>query len=204
MLRGATLDRRLLASRYQNVASRGTVQFMDEFRNEFRDAELTIAQPDWSREQLKRWWDPGRQLLRSIRRYQTWKRRGGLLGLLGSKVAVLHYRFWSVVSASEIHLTCKLGGGLLLTHPNGVIIHPDAEVGANCLILQQVTLVAGVKVGNGVDIGAGAKIIRPVTIGDRARIGANAVVTKDVRPGATVVGIPAREIKSSNLIGATR
>ncbi|WP_448600419.1 serine acetyltransferase [Thermoleptolyngbya sp.] len=139
-------------------------EFRDELRDEFRDVEFAIAQPDWSREALERWWDPGRQLVRSIRRYQKWRQRGGLLGRLGSKVAVLHYRFWSVVSASEIHLTCKLGGGLLLTHPNGVIIHPDAEVGANCLILQQVTLVAGVKVGNGVDIGAGAKLIRPVRL----------------------------------------
>lgn len=133
MLGGYALNRRSLTIHNQEVTSGGTVQFMDELRDEFRDAEFAIAQPDWSREALERWWDPGRQLVRSIRRYQKWKQRGGLLGRLGSKVAVLHYRFWSVVSASEIPLTCKLGGGLLLTHPNGVIIHPDAEVGANCL-----------------------------------------------------------------------
>jgi serine O-acetyltransferase len=62
--------------------------------------------------------------------------------------------------------------------------------------LQQVTIVAQVKVGGHVDIGAGAKIIRPVSIGDHARIGANAVVLYDVPVGATVVGIPARIISS--------
>ena len=85
-----------------------------------------------------------------------------------------------------------IGGGLLLVHPNGIVIHPEATIGVNCLIFQQVTIVGGVKIGGHVDIGTGAKIIRPITIGDNARIGANAVVVNDVSTGATVVGIPAK------------
>ena len=99
-----------------------------------------------------------------------------------------------MVSGADIPLNCQIGGGLLLPHPNGVVIHPDAEIGCNCLLLQQVTVVAGVKIGGHVDIGAGAKIIRPVTIGDHAKIGANAVVLEDIPAGATAVGIPARII----------
>ena len=77
------------------------------------------------------------------------------------------------------------------------MIHPDATIGPNCLILQQVTVVAGVKMGGHVDIGAGAKIIRAVMIGNHAKIGANAVVLNDVPEGATAVGIPAKIISSS-------
>lgn len=107
----------------------------------------------------------------------------------------LQHRFWSVVTGAEIHLnTKKMGGGLVLTHPNGVVIHPDVEIGVNCLILQQVTIVKGVKIGGHVDIHAGAKVIRSVTIGDHAKIGANAVVLTDVPEGATAVGVPARII----------
>lgn len=109
-------------------------------------------------------------------------------------MSVLEHRFWSVVSAADIPLNCSIGGGLLIVHPTGVVIHPQASLGPNCLVLQQVTIVAGVKVGGHVDMGSGAKIIRPVTIGDHARIGANAVVICDVPPGATAVGVPARII----------
>ncbi len=98
------------------------------------------------------------------------------------------------MTGADIPLNCRLGGGLLLVHANGIVIHPDATVGPNCLILQQVTLTAGVTIGGHVDIGAGAKIIRPISIGDHANVGANAVVLSDVPGGATAVGIPARVI----------
>ncbi len=139
------------------------------------------------------WWDPSLQLLRSIRNYQKWRSRGWV-GRWISKIYVLHHRFWSVAASADIPLDCQLGGGLILRHPNGVVIHPEAVIGPNCLILQQVTLVGGVRLGGHVDIGAGAKIIRPVTIGDHAKIGANAVVLCDVPAGATAVGIPAKII----------
>lgn len=153
---------------------------------------ISAIEPDWSREEPARWWDPGRQLLKSIRRYQKWQKQGGILGFCFCKLSVLQHRFWSVVAGADIPLNCKIGGGLLLTHPNGVVIHPDAYIGCNCLLLQQVTVVAGVHIGGHVDVGAGAKIIRAVTIGDHARIGANAVVLNDVPAGATVVGVPAK------------
>ena len=128
----------------------------------------------------------------SIRAYQRVLKRGGLLGKIISKWCVLQHRFWSVVAGTDIPLNCQLGGGLLLPHPNGIVIHPDAEIGPNCLVFQHVTIVGGVKIGGHVDIGAGAKVIRPVTIGDHVRIGANAVVLDDVAAGSVVVGVPAR------------
>lgn len=159
---------------------------------------ISSTVPDWSRERCRRWWDPPRQLLSSIRSYHRWQRRGGLVAAVGSIACVLRYRFWSAVSGTDIPLNCRLGGGLNLPHPNGVVIHPDATIGVNCTIFQQVTIGFGgprpglPTIGGHVDIGAGAKILGGVTIGDHARIGANAVVLDDVPAGASAVGIPAR------------
>jgi serine O-acetyltransferase len=112
------------------------------------------------------------------------------------KSATLRHRFWSIVTGADIPLTARIGGGLLIPHPNGIVIHPDVEIGPNCLLFQQVTLghaPSGLpRLGGHVDVGAGAKIIGGITIGDHARIGANAVVTTDVPAGATAVGNPAR------------
>ena len=150
--------------------------------------------PDWSREKPRRLWDPPRRLLRSLRRYQAWRPRQNPLASVICKLTVLEHRFWSVVTGADIPLNCKIGGGLVLLHPSGVVIHPAAELGPNCLIFQQVTLTKGVRLGGHVDVGAGAKIVRGVLVGDHATIGANAVVLNDVPSGATAVGIPARTL----------
>jgi serine O-acetyltransferase len=159
--------------------------------------EISATVPDWSREQPLRWWDPGRRLLRSIRGYQRWRDRGGLWRRLRG-LWVIRYRFWSVIAGAEIPLETLIGGGLLLPHPNGIVIHPGVVIGPNCMIFQQVTLgfaesSPGVPVlGGHVDIGAGARILGGVRIGDHTRIGPNAVVLHDVPERATVVGIPAK------------
>ena len=151
----------------------------------------TEAPPDWSRETPTRWWDPSRRLLRCIRRYQA-------AGPMGRRWWALQHRFWSVVTGADIPLAARIGGGVILPHPNGIVIHPDAVIGPNCLIFQQVTIglvrasPEAPKIGAGVDIGAGARILGPVVVGDGAQIGANAVVVCDVPPGATAVGVPAR------------
>lgn len=149
------------------------------------------TEPDYRREALTRFWDPGKQLIRSIRKYQKAQKKGGVHKLV-SKIAVLEYRFWSVCSGADIPLNCDLGGGIKLVHSQGIVIHRTAKIGVNLAIFQQVTIVADVVIGGQVEIGAGAKIVRPVKIGDRAKIGANAVVLCDVPEGKTAVGIPAK------------
>jgi serine O-acetyltransferase len=155
--------------------------------------------PDWSREHPRQFWDPGRKLLRAMRRYQCWHDHGGPFATILCKWFVLRHRFWSVVTGADIPLLCKIGGGLLIPHPNGIVIHPDAKIGVNCLIFQQVTIGtrgrSGVPVIEGhVDIGAGAKILGAVRIGAHSVIGANAVVTTDVAERTIVAGIPARVV----------
>ena len=156
--------------------------------------KISVLEPDWSREQVLRWWDPGRQLLKAIRSYQYWQTRRGVLSHFFAKYHVLQHRFWSVVTGADIPLNCRIQGGLLLPHPNGVVIHPEAVIGPNCLIFQQVTIVSGVIIGGNVAIGSGAKLIRPVSIGNDAQIGANAVVLRDIPAHASAVGIPAKVI----------
>ena len=156
--------------------------------------KISAIEPDWSREQILQWWSPGQQLLKALRSYQKWQARGGLLGYFFTRYYVLQHRFWSVVSGADIPLNCCIQGGLLIPHPNGVVIHPKAVIGPNCLILQQVTIVGGVTIGGHVDLGSGAKIIRPVSIDNHAKIGANAVVLRDVPAHASAVGIPAKVI----------
>ena len=153
--------------------------------------------PDWSRE-AKSWfqWAPSRSLLASIRAYQRYAASKAWWAAVPRATAVLRHRWWSIVTGADIPANCQLGGGLLLPHPNGIVIHPDAEIGPNCLLFQQVTVGTddtGVpRIDGHVDVGAGAKIIGRVTIGRHAKIGANAVVVSDVPSGATAVGVPAK------------
>ena len=150
---------------------------------------------DWSRERRARFeWAPSRSLLASIRDYQRLLKSRGVCAWGLRRVAVLRHRWWSAITGADIPLNCKLGGGLLLPHPNGIVIHPDANIGVNCLIFQQVTV--GIRdasghpeIGGHVDIGAGAKVLGRVKIGSHARIGANAVVIKDVTVSAVAVGV---------------
>jgi serine O-acetyltransferase len=159
---------------------------------------ISATKPDWSRERLHSGcYEPWKRLLLTIRRYQYLKGRGGAAARLLLPWVVIRYRFWSAVCGADIPLNARLGGGLLLPHPNGIVIHPEAEIGPNCLIFQQVTIGVGVRpglprIGGHVDIGAGAKLLGGIRIGDHARIGANAVVICDVPEQATAVGIPAK------------
>ncbi len=162
--------------------------------------EVSATIPDWSREYKSFWaWHPSRSLLASIRAYDRSRQGRGVLRVFARKLAALRHFFWTLVTGADIPLGCQIGGGLLLTHPNGVVIHPQAIIGPNCLIFQQVTVGMGRDgvpvIGGHVDIGAGAKVIGKIVVGDHAMIGANAVVVHDVEAGSTVVGIPARKVK---------
>ena len=120
-----------------------------------------------------------------------------MIGRVMTKLWALQHRFWSVITGAEVPLECEIGGGLLLPHPNGIVIHPDCRIGPNCLIFQQVTL--GIRRGphtpviaGHVDIGAGARVLGDVTIGEHSVVGANAVVMSSFPPGSIIVGIPGR------------
>jgi len=157
-----------------------------------------FAQPDWEREK-KRFleWNPSRSLLSCIRIYQRCSvSRNVLYSVFFKKCVVLAYRFWSVVTGADIPLNTRIGGGLLIPHPNGIVIHPDTTIGVNCLVFQQVTIGSrnGSRppiVGNHVDIGAGARILGEIEIGNDVLIGANAVVICDVPDGHVAIGVPA-------------
>lgn len=102
----------------------------------------------------------------------------------------------------EIHPGAVMGKRFFIDHGMGIVIGETSEIGDNCSIYHGVTL-GGTTWQKGkrhptlqdnVVVGAGAKILGPITIGEGARIGSNAVVVKDVPPGATVVGIPGRVV----------
>jgi len=100
----------------------------------------------------------------------------------------------------EIHPGATIGRRFFIDHGMGVVIGETAEIGDDCTLYHGVTL-GGTSwkegkrhptLGNGVVVGAGAKILGPISIGDSAKIGSNAVVVKNVPAGATAAGIPAR------------
>ena len=171
-------------------------------RREPRDADgISATVPDWSREAKPLFaWMPSRSLLASLRAYERLPVSRNPLNAVLRALVVLRYRFWSVVTGADIPLGCRIAGGLLLPHPNGVVIHCDVEIGPNCLIFQQVTVGVGhggiPRLGGHVDVGAGAKVLGDVEVGDHALIGANAVVLTDVPSGSTAVGIPAVVVRS--------
>ena len=105
-----------------------------------------------------------------------------------------------MVTGIEIHPGARIGRRFFIDHGMGVVIGETSVIGDDVTLYHQVTL-GGVTwspgkrhptVGDGVVVGAGAQVLGPITIGRDARIGANAVVLKDVPPGASMVGIPAR------------
>jgi serine O-acetyltransferase len=170
-------------------------------KTEERTAPISATEADWSREApVPGRYEPAKKLLAALRRYQRLKNKDGIVGRVVRPFVVLRHRFWSAVSGADIPLDSNVGGGLLLPHPNGIVIHPDARIGPNCLFFQQVTIgMGGPKpgapvIGGHVDIGAGAKILGGINIGDHALIGANAVVLDDIPAHATAVGIPARVV----------
>lgn len=143
--------------------------------------------------------------------HAAWRRDWRLLGRVLSN-------FGRFLTGIEIHPGAKIGSRLFIDHGLGVVIGETAEVGNDVTMYHDVTLGGvlpsvnsasqiGVKrhptIQDGVIIGSGAQVLGAITVGEGARIGANAVVTKDVPAGVTVVGNPSRVVMPHDRRAAT-
>lgn len=109
-------------------------------------------------------------------------------------------KVFTLVTHINLHPDAKIGPGLLIPHVGPIQVFPWATIGADCAIHQVCTIGAGSKpggpvIGDHVMIGCHTCILGPVKVGDRAKIGAGAVVVRDVPVGTTVVGVPARVLE---------
>ena len=124
-------------------------------------------------------------------------------------VARIISQFSRFLTGIEIHPKAKIGKNLFIDHGMGVVIGETSEIGDNVTIYHMVTL-GGISpsidsdgqrdvkrhpsLKNNVVVGSGAQVLGPVTVGENAKIGANAVVTKNVPENAVMVGIPAKNV----------
>ena len=122
-------------------------------------------------------------------------------------------QFSRFLTGIEIHPKAKIGKNLFIDHGMGVVIGETSEIGDNVTIYHMVTL-GGISPSinsdsqreikrhptlmDNVVVGSGAQILGPVTIGKNAKVGANAVVTKDVPDNAVMIGIPARNVGTTS------
>jgi serine O-acetyltransferase len=132
-----------------------------------------------------------------------WRRRWLLAGRFVSHLG-------RMLTGIEIHPGARIGKRLFIDHGMGVVIGETAEIGDDCTLYQGVTLggtslTRGAKrhptLGSGVIVGSGAQVLGPFRVGDGARIGAAAVVLREVPEGATMVGNPARQAPRKNAAG---
>ena len=139
---------------------------------------------------------------------RLWKMNLQLLARIISQTS----RFFTGI---EIHPAARIGKNLFIDHGMGVVIGETSEIGDNVTLYHAVTL-GGVSpsidsdnqrslkrhptLKNDVVVGSGAQILGPISVGENAKVGANAVVTKDVPKDAVMVGIPAKNINKDDSV----
>jgi serine O-acetyltransferase len=131
--------------------------------------------------------------------------------ILRAPLKVVHFAgsiFCEAILQMRLPPNAEIGGGLYISHVGGVVLHHRTVIGKNCNLSHQVTIgTAGLgrtgvpRIGDNVSIGAGAVLIGDIQIGDGARIAANSLANRDVPPGATAMGVPAKIVKYAEECG---
>ena len=151
------------------------------------------------------WTRPGFRAV-AVYRFGVW-RMGVKSKLLRAPLSVLYRMMFRHVRnhyGIELPYSATVGRRVVFEHQSGIVIHGNCVIGDECVIRQGCTL--GIRredepdrapvLGRGVSVGAGAAILGGVHLGDGSQVGANAVVLRDVPAGATVVGIPAKQLRA--------
>ena len=184
--RGARLAIRLVPTQFQGLV----LQLREDWRGHFRD-----------------WTLPGFRAI-AVYRFGKWVQAEsghgivrGPFAFLARRLHLSMFRYVRNQYGIELPGTATVGRRVLIGHQSGIVIHPYATIGDDCVIRQNVTIGAltmlreeAPTIGNRVELGAGSTILGPVTIGDGARIGPHSVVMTDIPAGAMVFVNPPRVV----------
>ncbi|NLX05312.1 MAG: serine acetyltransferase [Phycisphaerae bacterium] len=149
----------------------------------------------------RHWSQPGFRAV-AVYRFGVWAADSGPLRPILIRLYHFMYRYVRNHYGIDLYRTTQIGRRCWIAHHGGIVIHPKAVIGDDCLIRHNVTIGAAThdrayeapKLGNKVEIGVGAAILGSITVGDGARIGPGAIVMTNVPPGATVFANPGRII----------
>lgn len=155
---------------------------------------------DW-RANGRDWTRPGFRAL-AVHRFGVWRMsiRSKIVRAPFSLIYRSMFRYCRNVYGIELPYSATVGRGVVIEHQGGIVVHGASVIGDRCIIRQGCTLgvrsiddpSAAPTLDTGVELGAGAAVLGRVRIGARARVGANAVVLKNVPAGTLAVGVPAR------------
>jgi len=143
----------------------------------------------------------------AVRVYRFGRSTVGRRTVMAPVMHAVYFLLYSVVRLAtgiDIPRSVEIGPRLMIHHFGGIIIHPQARIGSDCVLRHGVTVGERIErggvpvIGNGVVFGAYTQVLGQITVGDGARLGTMSVVLRDVPAGRTAVGVPARILEEQH------